>query len=64
MPKPRSKNSPDQIFLVTVSVDVYDLKTGLIVFWKMGGLVLKPKTKLQMSHALIWAWLCQMLSAC
>lgn len=40
MPNPRSKKSPGQIFLVTVSCFVIP-EPGLIVFWKMGGLVLK-----------------------
>lgn len=40
VPKPRSK-SLDQIFLVTLSVMFMIPETGLIVFWKMSGLVLK-----------------------
>lgn len=39
-------------------------ETGLIVFWKLGGLVLKSGMQQGLSLALIWAWLCQTLCVC
>lgn len=42
-PALRSRKSLDQIFLVTLRIIFMISETGLIVYWKMGGLVLKTR---------------------
>lgn len=55
LPTPRSKKSLDQIFLVTLRGIFMIPETGLIVFWKMSGLVLKTGQKSQLSPVLVRA---------